>query len=70
MFSNPLHASLSSPHPFFTDPSTDLFSTFDSPSDPTPCPLFISELTQSNPIFVLLDLPYAPCKEPELAHIL
>ncbi|TYK28981.1 putative mitochondrial protein [Cucumis melo var. makuwa] len=59
------HASLSSPHPFFTNRSTDLFPTSDSPPNTTPCPLPISKLTQSNPISALLDLPYAPCEEPE-----
>ena len=60
------HASLSSPdHPFFIDPSIDLFPTSVSPPDTTPCPLPISELTQFDPISALPDLPSVPCEEPE-----
>ena len=50
------HASLSSPHPFFTDSSTDLFSTVTSSLDTTHCPLPISELTQSDHIPMLPNL--------------
>ena len=64
-----LHASLSSPHPFFIDPSTALFSTLTSPPDTTHCPLPICELIQSNPIPTLPDLPFAPIEEPESAPV-
>ncbi|KAA0045235.1 syntaxin-42 isoform X2 [Cucumis melo var. makuwa] len=51
--------------PLLTNSSTDLFPTSDSPPNPTPCPLPISELTQSYLISALLNLPYVPCEELE-----
>ncbi|TYK13951.1 putative mitochondrial protein [Cucumis melo var. makuwa] len=57
-------ATLSSPHPFFIDPLIDL-STSNSPPNTTPCPPLISELTQSNPISALPNLPSALCEEPK-----
>ncbi|KAA0055911.1 Retrovirus-related Pol polyprotein from transposon TNT 1-94 [Cucumis melo var. makuwa] len=63
------HASLSSPHSFFINPSTHLFSTPDSPSNTTPCPPLTSELTQSHTTSALLDLSFTPCEEPEHAPV-
>ena len=63
------HESLSSSHPFFTDPSIDLFPTLDSPPDTTPCLLRIREPTQLDHISALPDLPSAPLEEPESARV-
>ncbi|KAL0557027.1 hypothetical protein IC582_005545 [Cucumis melo] len=63
------HASLSSPRSFFTDPSTPLFPTPDSPSNTTYCPPLTSELTQSHTTFALPDLPSVPYEEPEHAPV-
>ncbi|KAL4028792.1 hypothetical protein IC575_012003 [Cucumis melo] len=63
------HASLSSPHSFFTDPSTPLFPTPDSPSNTTSCPPLTSELTESHTTSALPDLPSVPCEEPEHAPV-
>ena len=59
------HESLSSSHPFVTDPSIDLFPSLDS----TPCLLPIPEPTQSDHISALPDLPSAPLEEPESTPI-
>ncbi|KAL4010710.1 hypothetical protein IC575_027725 [Cucumis melo] len=63
------HASLSSPHSFFTDPSTPLFPTPDSPSNTTSCPPLTSELTESHTTSALPELPSVPCEEPEHAPV-
>ena len=63
------HTSLSSPHSFFTDPSTNLFPTPDSPPNTTPCPPLSPELTQSHTTSVLPDPPFIPSEEPEHAPI-
>ncbi|KAL0536936.1 hypothetical protein IC582_025901 [Cucumis melo] len=63
------HTSLSSPHSFFTDPSTHLFPTPDSPSNTTPCSPLTSELTQSHTTSALPNLSSAPCEEPEHAPV-
>ncbi|TYK03354.1 Retrovirus-related Pol polyprotein from transposon TNT 1-94 [Cucumis melo var. makuwa] len=63
------HASLSSPNSFFTDPSTPLFPTPDSPSNTTSCPPLTSELTESHTTSALPDLPSVPCEEPEHAPV-
>ncbi|KAL0553916.1 hypothetical protein IC582_007820 [Cucumis melo] len=63
------HASLSSSHSFFTDPSTNKFPTPDSPPNTTHYPPLPSELTQSHTTSALPDLPSIPCEEPEHAPI-
>ena len=63
------HASLSSPHSFFIDPSTDLFPISDSSPNTTPCPLSISELTQSDFISALSDLSSTIYEEPKFALV-
>ncbi|KAA0033124.1 retrotransposon protein [Cucumis melo var. makuwa] len=56
-------------HSFFTDPSTNLFPTPNSPPNTTPCPPLTSESTQSRTTSVLPNLSSAPCEEPEHAPV-